>query len=73
MFTTMVPGIEASEGEFIFDRSHLGRKQRQTIVCFEWAVKKAETADFHFHDLRHTFATRLRAAGTNELEIMMLL
>jgi integrase len=43
------------------------------MICFESAVKKAEMTDFHFHDLRHTFTTRLRAAGTHEMDIMTLL
>ena len=29
--------------------------------------------DFHYHDLRHTFATRLRAAGVHEYDIADLL
>jgi integrase len=43
------------------------------MVCFERAVKDAGIRDFHFHDLRHTFATRLRAAGVHEMDIMTLL
>ncbi len=30
---------------------------------FEKAIEKAEIADFHWHDLRHTFASRLTMAG----------
>lgn len=30
---------------------------------FEKAVKKAGLKDFHWHDLRHTFASRLTMAG----------
>jgi integrase len=43
------------------------------MVCFERAVKEAEISDFHFHDLRHTFATRLRAANVHEYDIADLL
>ncbi|OLE50894.1 MAG: hypothetical protein AUG51_25675 [Acidobacteria bacterium 13_1_20CM_3_53_8] len=64
---------DAPEKELIFDHARTGRKRRQMMVCFESAVKKAEITDFRFHDLRHTFATRLRAAGTHEMDIMTLL
>jgi site-specific recombinase XerD len=30
---------------------------------FEKAITKAELVDFHWHDLRHTFASRLTMAG----------
>jgi integrase len=39
------------------------------MVCFERAVESAGLGDFHFHDLRHTFATRLRAANVHEYDI----
>ncbi len=42
------------------------------MVCFESAVKKAGMSDFRFHALRHTSATRLRAVGTHEVDLMTL-
>jgi integrase len=39
------------------------------MVCFERTVKAAGFSDFHIHDLRHTFATRLRAANVHEYDI----
>jgi integrase len=43
------------------------------IVCSERPVKKSGISDAHFHDLRHTFATRLRAANVPECDIADLL
>jgi integrase len=43
------------------------------MACFQAAVKAAGLSDFHFHDLRHTFATRLRAANVHPYDIADLL
>jgi integrase len=43
------------------------------MIVFEKAVTAAGLGDFHFHDLRRTFATRLRAAGVHEYDIADLL
>lgn len=64
---------DAPDEERIFDPKRTGRKRRQLMVCFERAVKEAGVSDFHFHDLRHTFATRLRAANVHEYDIADLL
>jgi site-specific recombinase XerD len=42
-------------------------------VAFKKALEKAEINDFHFHDLRHTFATRLAQSGVDLLKICELL
>jgi integrase len=36
-------------------------------------VARAGIADFHYHDTRHAFATKLRAAGVHEYDIADLL
>jgi len=41
--------------------------------AFREAVRKAKIVDFHFHDLRHTFATRLVQAGVNLYAVKELL
>jgi integrase len=64
---------DASDEELIFDPQRTGRKRRQLMICFERAVREAGVSNFHFHDLRHTFATRLRAANVHEYDIADLL
>lgn len=64
---------DAPDDELIFDPKRTGRKRRQLMACFERGVKEAGIGDFRFHDLRHTFATRLRAANVHEYDIADLL
>jgi len=64
---------DAPDDERIFDHSRTGKKRRQLLVCFEHAVEAAGIDDFHFHALRHTFATRLGAANVHEYDIADLL
>lgn len=45
---------------------------RATRRVFERAVKKAGLQPFRFHDLRHTFASRLAMQGENDRTIMAL-
>ncbi len=40
---------------------------------FRLALRKAEIEDFHFHDLRHTFATNLVQAGVDLYKVQRLL
>jgi integrase len=39
------------------------RNQDVLRISFWWVCQKANIEDFHFHDLRHTFASRLVMAG----------
>lgn len=64
---------DAPDEEMVFDSTRTGRKRRQLMVCFERAVEESGIGNFHFHDLRHTFATRLRAANVHEYDIADLL
>ena len=41
--------------------------------AFKKALQKADIKDFHFHDLRHTFATRLAQNGVDIYTISKLL
>ena len=40
---------------------------------FERAVKNAKIPDFHFHDLRHTAATRMADAGADPFTLAAIL
>ena len=64
---------DARPDELIFDPERTGRLRRQTMVVFEKAVDEAGLGDFTFHDLRRTFATRLRAVGVHDYDIADLL
>jgi integrase len=50
-----------------------GTKQRDWRRWFEDAVKEANIPDFHFHDNRHTFASRLVMAGVDLKTVQELL
>jgi len=72
--TTLKPLRQgAPDAEQVFHHTRTGRKRRQMIVCFTSALEEAKVTNFHFHDLRRTFATRLRAAGVHQMDIMTLL
>jgi site-specific recombinase XerD len=47
--------------------------RRNLMRAFYNATDRAKIADFHFHDLRHTFATRLAQAGIDLYMISRLL
>lgn len=63
----------AGDDELIFDPARTGRRRRQMLYRFKAAAERAGVADFHYHDLRHSFATRLRAGGVHEYDIADLL
>jgi integrase len=55
-----------SQANTLLEGSHLRRAFRRTL-------KKARIDDFRFHDLRHTFATRLVQAGVELYKVQRLL
>jgi integrase len=50
-----------------------GRRAGDHVNWFEQAVRRAGIEDFHFHDLRHTFASRLVMAGRPIRTVQVLL
>jgi integrase len=46
---------------------------RSLREAFDKAIDKAGLQDFHFHDLRHTFATRLVQNGVDPYKVKELL
>ena len=56
--------MEYTAGEAVF-RTPQGRPCRHFRTAFERAVEKAGLDDFTFHDLRHTFASRLVMRGVD--------
>lgn len=59
--------------EHVFSYSRTGLKLTTFRHAWEGACTAAKISNFRFHDLRHTFATRLRARGVHEMDIMSLL
>lgn len=49
------------------------RAVRSLRAAFDKTLDKAEITDFHFHDLRHTFATRLVQNGVDLYKVKELL
>jgi integrase len=69
---------ETQKGDLVFASRRIAKRRAgEGLVdvkkAFVAACSDAGIADFHFHDLRHTFATRLGDAGCNATTIARLL
>ena len=56
--------LHAAEGGRVFCNRH-GQPYRSFRTAVERAVRQADIQDFTFHDIRHTFASRLVIAGVD--------
>nr|AXL06090.1 hypothetical protein COB46_07915 [uncultured bacterium] len=61
----------AAAGDYLF--TYAGKPIIDPRTAWAEAVSDAGLEDFHFHDLRHTFATRLGDAGASAFDIAALL
>lgn len=67
-------GAVRTKESFVFTTSCGTRiDDRNLTRALYSAIKKAEITDFRFHDLRHTFATRLAQAGVDLYKVQRLL
>src|SRR5882672_2043418 len=64
---------DASSEEHVFSYARTGLKLTTFRHAWEGACSAAKISGLRFHDLRHTFATRLRGKGVYEMDIMTLL
>src|SRR5207253_8988849 len=64
---------DASSEEHVFSYARTGLKLTTFRHAWEGAYTEAKISGLRFHDLRHTFATRLRSKGVHEMDIMSLL
>ena len=66
--------VMSIKGDFVFTHPAGQKVNFHTLrTAFERAIKKANIEDFRFHDLRHTFASRLAQTGTDPYTIQKLM
>ena len=58
---------------YVFYDAHTGKRYNNVYRAFYSACKRAGILDFHFHDLRHTFASQLIMAGVDITTVKELL
>lgn len=58
---------------YVFFDATAGKRYKDIKRSFNTALRKAGIRDFHFHDLRHTFASHLVMAGVDITTVSRLL
>jgi integrase len=69
---TLLEGLPKTS-EYVFPGPKTERRVNDVGRQFERAVKNAKLVDFHFHDLRHTAATRMADAGADPFTLAAIL
>src|SRR3972149_10943737 len=69
----MVPLIRRLDVPYVFYEPTKGKPYQDVKRSFKTALRKAKIRDFHFHDLRHTFASHLVMAGVDITTVKELL
>ncbi len=64
---------ESGSSRYVFANPDTGRPMTDVKHSFTTAVRAAGLEDFTFHDLRHTFGTRLAASGADVVKIRELM
>ena len=64
---------ESGWSEYVFVNSKTFKPLTDVKKAFTTALRKAGIEDFHFHDLRHTCATRLGDRGASAFEIAQIM
>ena len=72
LLTRLKKGASNING-FVFTRNGLPMTKRIVQRAFQTAVTRAGLTSFRFHDLRHTFATRMVQAGVDIYAVSKLL
>lgn len=66
--------VRALKNNLVFNnQTYMGIKGSDLNYAFRSVIRRAKIVDFHFHDLRHTFATRLVQAGVDLYKVSRLL
>lgn len=60
------------DGQYVFSHEN-GDRYDDIKTAFKGALKRAEIKNFRFHDLRHTFASRLVMAGVDIRTVQQLM
>ena len=64
---------EDGDSKYVFPNAETGKAITDVKHSFTSTVSDAGIADFTFHDLRHTFGTRLAASGADVVKIRELM